>query len=192
MTNRIVVALFVITSSMACSQPMRNRVERARDRQDLRQDNRQLANDRWDAARVSELLREYDAAMSVGDVARLGGLDAQFNGYVAREITESRVESAQDRKEVRQDRRELRSDRTVRDGVNLADDKRDAAREFLSRERLQVIQGQLGSLSGRFDVPAVQAKRSLYAELVGAAVRELGNDKGERSEDRRELREDRR
>jgi hypothetical protein len=206
MTNRILVALFVVSSSMACAQPLRNRVERARDRQDLRQDNRQLANDRLDAARAAELLRQYDAAMAAGDVARLGGLDLQFNGYVAQELNESRVESAQARQELREDKRELGSDRRElrrpgngvddvrdrnRDRVNLADDRRDATREFLSRERLQVIQGQLGALAGRFDVPAVQQKRALYAEVVGAAMQELNTDTAERREDRRELREDR-
>lgn len=79
-----------------------------------------------------------------------------------------------------------------RDRANLADDRADAARERLSRERLVAIQTQLGGLAGRFDPPSVSQKRQLIAEVVGQAVGELQRDKSERREDRRELREDRR
>jgi hypothetical protein len=213
MTRYLMMAV-VLFGSMACAQAGQNRRERARDRQDLRQDQRQLADDRLDAARAAQLLADYDSAAAAGDVGRLGGLDAAFNQYLAREITESKVESAQARQEVREDKRELRSDKREvrqdlaygrrpgvvrddardqrRDQVNLADDRADAASERLSRARLTDIQVQLNGLAGRFDTAAITHKRSLYGEVLSAAFHELARDKAERREDRRELREDRR
>lgn len=205
--NQLALAVLVLSSSLSLAQPLRNRIEKAKDRQDLRQDNRQLNNDRFDAARAMAMLRDYDAAAAVGDVVRLGGIDVAFNGHIAREIAESKIESAQARQEIREDKRELGSDRREvrqpgntlddvkdknRDRINLADDAKDARREFLSRERLQIIQGQLAGLAGRFDPPSVAQKRALYAEVAGAALKEIANDKSERAEDRRELREDKR
>lgn len=212
--NRLMLAVVVLGATFAQAQAPRNRVERARDRQDLRQDRRQLADDRGDALRAGTLLADYDRAAAAGDAARLGALDAAFNQHLQREISESQVESAQKRQEVREDKREVRGDRRElrqdvalgrrpgvvaddardlgRDKANLADDRRDAAVERLSRERLMTIQGQLGGLAGRFDAPSVQQKRALYAEVLGMARAEIAGDKQERREDHRELREDRR
>lgn len=207
----VIATLFV--STMACAQSYGNRLERARDRQDLRQDRRQLKDDRRDAARTLGLLTDYDAAAAANDVNRLSALDAAFNQQLSQELAESQVESAQARQELREDRRELGSDRrelrqdvalnrrpgVTRDDVrdrrddrrDLADDRRDAAKERLSRARLIEIQGQLSGLAGRFDPPSVSQKRALYGEFFGVAMNELHRDKQERREDRRELREDR-
>lgn len=204
----------VLFASVVSAQPRPNRLEKAKDRQDLRQDRRQLADDRLDAVRAAQLLRDYDAAAIANDAARLAGLEQAINAHLARELAESKVESAQARQEVREDKRELAGDRRElrqdvalgrrpgvvaddvhdknRDRANLADDRADAARERLSRERLVAIQTQLGGLAGRFDPPSVSQKRQLIAEVVGQAVGELQRDKSERREDRRELREDRR
>lgn len=205
MVRQLTFAVFVVAS--VSSAQVRNRVERANDRQDLRQDNRQLANDRFDAARARQLLADYDAAMARADVAKLGALDQAFDRHLAREIAESRVESAQDRQEVRQDKRELRSDGreiakpgnvrddvrdTARDQANLADDRRDRATERLTRDRLVAIQSQLAGLSGRFDPPSVSAKRNLYGEVLWFAQAEKAQNVQEKKEDKRELREDRR
>lgn len=203
----------VVISSLAVAQAPRNRLEKAKDRQDLRQDRRQLRDDRMDAARARQLLGDYDAAAAANDARRLGALDAAFNLHLAREIAESRVESAQARQEVREDKREVRSERRelrqdvalnrrpgvvaddardlARDRGNLADDRADAAKERLSRERLLAVQAQLGGLAGRFDAASVSQKRGLYAEVLAVAVNELARDQQERREDRRELREDR-
>jgi hypothetical protein len=212
--NRLMLAAVVLGATFAQAQPARNKLERMKDRQDLRQDRRQLADDRGDAIRAGTLLADYDRAAAAGDAARLGALDAAFNQHLEREIAESRVESAQKRAEVREDKAEVRSDRRElkqdvalgrrpgvvaddardlgRDKANLADDRRDAAAERLSRERLMAIQGQLGGLAGRFDPQSVQQKRALYGEVLGLARAEIAGDKQERREDRRELREDRR
>lgn len=174
MTRQFLLAVFVV-SSLSFAQGVR-----------------QYADDRFDAARAGQLLTDYDAAMSRSDVARIASLDQAFDRYLTREISESRVESAQDRREVGQSKRELRDDRTVRDQVNLADDRRDRANERVTRERLITIQTQLKSLAGRFDVPSVTTKRSLYGEVLWFAQRENAQNVQEKKEDRRERREDRR
>ena len=209
MTRYLMMAA-LLSGSFASAQSLQNKKERARDRQDLRQDRRQLTDDRFDAARAAALLRDYDAAAAMNDVTRLGGLDTAFNQHLARELAESKVESAQARQEIREDKRELRSDKRelrrdlalnrrpgvvmddARDQRNLADDRADAMKERLSRTRLIDIQGQLGGLAGRFDGAAIAQKRGLYAEVLSAAFNEVARDQQERSEDRRERREDRR
>ena len=191
--TRYLIAAAVMFSTVSCAQSFQNRRERARDRQDLRQDGRQLADDRFDAARAMQLLKDYDAAAAMNDVTRLGQLDVSFNQHLSREIAESKVESAQARQELREDKRELALDRDKRrDRVNLADDRTDATREALSRAHLIDVQNQLTPLAGRFDPGAISQKRSLYAQVLNASFTELSRDKREGAEDRRELREDRR
>ncbi len=212
--RNLILAVVVTCSSLASAQAVRNGVERLKDRQDLRQDRRQQVDDRMDAARARQLLAEYDQAIAANNVGRLNAIEASFNGEVARELRESRVESAQARQEVREDQREVRSDRrevgrdvatgkgpaalandvhdTNRDRRNTADDRVDAVKERISRERLEAIAAQSASLAGRFDANAVQQKRALYAELVSLAFNEIRRDTQESREDHRELREDRR
>lgn len=212
MVRHVVMAALVF-SSVASAQAFRNKVEKAKDRQDLRQDRRQQADDRLDAMRAAKLLSDYDAAAAANDAVRLGALDVAFNRHLTREIAESKVESAQARQEVREDKRELGSDKRelkqdlalgrrpgvvvddVKDGrrdrANLADDRADAVKERLSRERLLAVQTALGPLAGRFEPGSVAQKRGLYAEVLGVALNELQRDRQEKGEDRRELREDR-
>ncbi len=210
---RTVIVAALLFAQAASAQAVRNAVEKAHDRQELRQDARSTNDDRLDAARAKALLAQYDQAAALNQPAQMAALDDAFNRHISREIVESQVESAQDRQEVRRDKRELRSDRrevrrdlatgkragVVADDVhdknkdrrNAADDRVDALKEHISRERLTAIQGQLAGLQGRFDGPSVQAKRALYAEVVAAAAVELHRDAQETREDKRELREDR-
>lgn len=211
---RIMVSGVVLLGSVALAQPVRNAAERANDHQDLRQDNRQMADDQWDLAKAQKLLADYDQAAVAGNTKRLGELDALALKRLDVEISESRVESAQARQEVREDNREVRSDRRElkkdfvkgkgplvkaddvhdlnRDKGNRVDDVADAHKERISRERLQAIRAQLVGLSGRYDAQAVATKRTLYAEIVGVAANEVKRDAQEKVEDKRELREDRR
>lgn len=211
---RLVLIAVVAVAHAALAQPLKNAMERAKDRQDLRQDHRQMADDQWDLAKSQKLLADYDQAAAKGNAARLAELDALALKRVDVEIAESHVESAQARQEVREDNREVRGDKKElakdvvkgkgplvkaddvhdlhRDKVNRADDAADAAKERLSRERLQAIRAQLVGLSGKFDAPSVTTKRALYAEVVGIAGNEVVRDAKEKVEDKRELREDRR
>ena len=212
--QKSLMVVAVLLSQAAFAQAVRNGIERAKDRQDLRQDRRQGADDRMGLAKAQQLLADYDRAIAANTPGQLGAIDAAFNRHIAQEIAESRVESVQARKEVREDKRELRSDRREirgevatgrraavvaddvhdknRDRRNTADDRVDAAKERLSRERLEAIAAQTSSLAGRFDAVSVQQKRALYAQVIGVAVNEIRRDNQENREDHRELREDRR
>lgn len=210
----ILGVLAVCVAFASSAQPIRNRVERANDRKDLRQDRRQVADDARDLGAVSTFLAAYDLAVSKNDAVGIKAADAQFQGYLAREAVEANREVAQAQQEVREDRREVRSDRRelgqdlalgrrpgvvaddardlARDKGNLADDKADAARERAARNRLFVIRTELAPLQGLVDPAATTKKRALYAEVVTLAQRDLQRTKVEQREDRRELREDRR
>lgn len=203
----------MLVASMAGAQPVRDRIERAEDRRDLRQDRQAIADDRMDAARARAMLRDYENALASRDLPRLGAIDDAFRRHVGREIAESRAESRQAHQEIRQDQAELRGDRreirrdlgrgrrpgVVTDDVrdrnddrrDLADDRRDARAERMSRQRLEDIQGRLGALAGHFDPRSLGEKRALYTEVVMEAEAELRRDHQELREDRRELREDR-
>lgn len=203
--------LVVGLSACATAQPVRNRVERANDRQDLRQDKRQLVNDAKDLGDVNALLAQYDLALSRNDAMGIKAVDAQFQNYLAKEAVEANREVAQAQQEVRQDKREVRGDRRelggdlargkragddardlARDKVNTVDDRSDAARERNARNRLFLIRGELAPLQGLVDPGATARKRALYAEVVTLAKSDLARTKVEQGEDRRELREDRR
>jgi hypothetical protein len=206
--------LVVGLSALASAQPVRNRVERANDRQDLRQDKRQLANDVKGLGDVTAWLTQYDLALSKNDAAGLKAVDAQFQTYLAKEGAEASREVAQAQQEVRQANREVRSGRRElgqdvavgrrpgvvaddakdlgRDTVNAADDRADAARERNARNRLFLIRGELAPLQGLVDAGSAAKKRALYAEVVTLAQRELARTGAEQKEDQRELREDRR
>ena len=212
--KKVLGFLVVGLSACATAQPVRNRVERANDRQDLRQDKRQLANDAKDLGDVNVLLSQYDLALSKNDAIGIKAVDAQFQSYLAKEAVEANREVAQAQQEVREDKREVRGDRRelggdlargkrpgvvaddardlARDKANTADDRSDAARERNARNRLFLIRGELAPLQGLVDPGATARKRALYAEVVNLAKSDLVRTKVEQGEDRRELREDRR
>lgn len=209
MTRLALLSALVCLSAVA--QPVRNAVERANDRKDLRQNARQGADDRQDLARADAWLREYDGARASGDAARIAAAEAAFNQYIASELVESARELGQARQEVREDNREVRSDRREvardvgrpgraaddvrdlrRDQVNRADDRGDVRKEAAARLRLQAIQAELTGLYGKLDPASLATKRARYAEVTALAKNELRRDAQEQREDKRELREDRR
>lgn len=212
---KTVLGLLVVgLAACAAAQPVRNRAERANDRQDLRQDKRQLVNDSKDLGDVNALLAQYDIALSRSDAMGIKAVDAQFQSYLAKEAVEANREVAQAQQEVREDKREVRGDRRelgndlargkrpgvvaddvrdlARDKANTADDRSDAARERNARNRLFLIRGELAPLQGLVDPGATARKRALYAEVVTLAKSDLARTRVEQGEDRRELREDRR
>lgn len=212
----ILLAVLLCSSiaSVAEAQVLRDRGEKASDRQALRQDVQEGRDDWRDAARLEALLSRFDAARARGDQAALLAIDAEVRRLLAGEVAESRVEYVKDRGEMRQDQRELASDRRelgrdhaagrgpgvkaddVRDRNDdrrdLRDDRRDARAEARHVFRIAEIDSELGRLSGRADARSLDRKRVLLAELVGLARQELRQDRREAGEDVRELREDRR
>jgi hypothetical protein len=211
--KNMMIGLTLVVSSVAVAQPARNQVEKAKDRQDIRQNTRQIADDKRDLANVNTLLTQFDAAVARSDVAAIAAVDSQFQAYLVREGVEAQREVAQANQEVREGKREVRSEARelkrdvvqgrpvaaldsakdlVRDQGNLADDRSDAAKERAARNRLFAIRTELTPLQGLADPASTSKKRALYAETVQLAQRDLARTQVEQREDRRELREDRR
>ncbi len=208
-----VVVVFAF-SNVAMGQPARNAVERSQDRQDLRQDNRQLADDQGDLARLTLLLQRYDHARAVHNLAELDRVELELRDYLATELREDRRETAQDRQELAESRSEVRSDRrensrnratgsrpgqrakdrhdTRDDRRDRADDRRDLQQEQAQHRRKQTIANELATLYHRHDPSAIARKRALIVELWQLAQVEVQQTAAETREDQRELREDRR
>lgn len=193
---------------------VRNRVERAQDRKELRQDARQRLDDRMDVAKLEKALADFDQARAANQAAAMAGVDSHVMTLARQERAESGVEVAQKAAEVRRDGAEVRSDRreVVRDvrtghtGGQLADDardlrddrrdrrddRRDLGHELGAAGRRGDIAVEYKTLSGRMDAPSLDRRRALLVELIGIARAELAGDRQETREDRRERREDRR
>jgi hypothetical protein len=191
-----------------------NTTERLRDRQDLRQDRRQIADDRRDLELLKQWALELDAAQKSGDEKAVAGLDAELGAFLQAELGESNVEVAQAQQEVREDRRELRSDRReIRDNQeddataweraddrhdlrddrrDRRDDRRDAAQQRADRAAKVEMAAELKALAGHYDAESLQARVVLVDRLRLLAQAEMGENREELREDRRELREDRR
>ncbi|MBK7859524.1 MAG: hypothetical protein IPJ65_13055 [Archangiaceae bacterium] len=214
MTKTSILLGVLMFTSLAQAQGVRDRVEKAGDRQALRQDAREKRDDLRDGARLESLLARFDAARAHNDVTALLGVDAELRRLIAGELAESRAEYGKDRAEVRQDQRELGSDRRelARDQVtgrgpavkvddrhdrnddrrDLAGDRRDARDEVRHAVRVAEIDAEYARLQGRADRGSLDRKRSLLTELLALSRHELRQDSREAAEDRRELREDRR
>jgi hypothetical protein len=205
------LAVWAVTPAQA--QLARDRVEKANDRAQIRQDNRALRDDLSDAARLQALLDRFDAARAGHDMAALARIDGELRTYLGSELGESKVGVARAGKEVRQDRREVRSDRReiqgnqiqdappvvrVDDRHDLRDDRRDRSddrrdasaerRELAAKRRIAV---RLHGLDGKYDESSLVARRAMIVDLVGLAGGEIRQDATEKHEDVRELREDR-
>ncbi len=208
----IVSALVFGLSGSAIAKPPTPR-ERADNRQDVREDHRELGNDRWDAHRLEKLLQDYRAALSKAPPAVIKNLDDRFQAELAIELRESRIEVGEKQQEVNEARREKNEERrevvkdvvkgkpvkTVRDAKDLADDKRDLADDRRDRgievanlEAKRSIRNRFQPLASRTDVASMNQKIGLIEEALGLAQREVNKDVREIREDRREKREDRR
>lgn len=186
MRSMFTVALFLV-ASVGWAQSVRNALDRAEDRKELRQDQRQLDDDRLDLAQARKLLADYDLAIAVNNPNALNVLESDLSRHLAREIIEAQREGALAYKEMRRDK--LKKD--ARPGAAV-DDRRDVRKQRLSLARLVTIQSKIAPLAHRYDLAATRQKRALYAEVVGVEINELRKDVKETREDRRELREDRR
>jgi len=208
----IISALVFGLSGSAIAKPPTPR-ERADNRLDVREDRRELSNDRWDSHRLEKLLQDYRAALSKAPPAVIKNLDDRFQAELALELRESRVEVAEKQQEVNEARREKNEERrevikdvvkgkpikTVRDAKDLgddksdlADDRKDRAVEVANLEAKRSIRNRFQPLSTRTDVASLNQKIGLIEEALGLARREVDQDVREISEDRREIREDRR
>jgi hypothetical protein len=191
----------------------RDRMEKAQDRGEMRQDGRQAMDDRMDLAKLEATLAEMDRVRATRRPAELAMVDRKVMELIRDEAVESRTEMAQKAGEVRKDSGELRSDRrevrqdtamgmpgkTVNDTHDLRDDRRDKrddqrdlAKEQMQATRRHQIAMEYRGLMNRADQPSVDRKRTLLVELIGMARNEVRGDRQELREDKKELREDRR
>lgn len=208
--------MVVATTMMAGGSAMAggpNPIERAGDRQELREDGRETAADRWDLARLDALRGRYVAARAGGRGGLIAQLDQEVMAELRMEVRETKVETVDKRHELRAsvaerngERREVVRDivrgrpaKAARDARDLGDDRRDVrddqrdlAAEAASLERKRVIRDGYAGLVGRLDAASVNAKLGLIDRAIAEARLEVRHDVQERAEDRRELREDRR
>ncbi len=213
--KRFIVPVLVfstLASSAAFAGPPTPR-ERARNTQAVQEDKRELANDRWDRARLDAISAEYKDAIAKGQPNRLDAIEDRFLAEMNREIGESRVEVAEKQQEVNQARHEKNKERrevardvvrgrpakAARDAVDLADDRRDLAddradrrREVAQLEQNTNLRARFLALRGQKTPAALAEKSSLIDQAVQLARAEVQGDKAELREDRRERREDRR
>lgn len=171
-------------------------VERAGDRQEIREDRREVAGDVVDAARLRQCIADWHQARVSRATPAERAADACLESWLRREIAENQREVADDRQEVRESRGEARGI-GPNDQRDLAGDRADLARERADRARTREIAIALRDLHPKFinnsATPAdYDVKAGLLRELDGLAQREIARTQGERIEDRRELREDRR
>ncbi|QRN99046.1 hypothetical protein JRI60_08495 [Archangium violaceum] len=182
LSSALVASLLLAGSAHAQSQ--RDRIERAQDRHEVRQDTAQRADDRMDVAELERVLARFDAARARRNNAELAAVDDRLRELLRAELAEGRTEMAQARAEARDDRRESRAE--------TRDDVRDARVEAASQTARKTIARELSSLSGARSQAQLERKRELIVELVRLGKQEVRQDQRETREDRKELREDRR
>ena len=203
----LIAAVYFISPAGAQNDQVRNKVEKAAERKDLREDARATRGDALDLARLEQLRSEFSAARISGDEQALSRVDNAISSYLAGEKAESQKETAAANQEVRRDLREKRSDRReIRDNRreaasprerrddrrDLRDDRRDAAAENAQREKVQTIRAAWMDMQGNFGAASLERRAHLLDELVELAKNEMARGIEETQEDRRELREDRR
>lgn len=204
--------MMAMTGSAALAAPP-DPVERANDRQALREDTRESIADRWDKARLEGLLADYVKARKTRNGAALTELDQRFMTEIRVEVRESKIETAEKAQELNQSERERNGERreVVKDVVtghpvhaardahdlrddrrDVRDDRRDLAAEAASLKRKQDIREAYAARLGQLDAKSVLAKEGLIKRAIAEAALEVRADVKEKHEDRRELREDRR
>ena len=170
--------------------------ERAGDRQEIREDRREVVGDVVDAARLRGCIADWHQARISKSNPAERAADACIKSWLEREIAENQ-------REVQDDRADLREARVEAVGVGPGDqrdaagDRVDLARERADRARTREIAIALRDLHPSFmnntATPADYTRKAeLLRELDGLAEREIARTRGERAEDRGELREDRR
>ncbi|GJM44245.1 MAG: hypothetical protein DHS20C21_10870 [Gemmatimonadota bacterium] len=208
------ILLGVAPGASADNDKVRNATERARDRQEIRKNQQEQADDLADRTEAVKLAEALAAARETNDEAALAAVDASVLHYLAGEVKEAGQEEGQAKREVRQGRREVRSDRreirenrkknekVVRkiddrrdrrdDRRDLRDDQSDAREEAGRFERLTRIHEDWNALEGNFEPGALDRRAELLVALQALATSEVAENVEESAEDRRELREDRR
>jgi|GEM_PF-3162146 len=213
--KRFIIAPIALTfvASSALAGPPPNKAERAKDKAAIKEDHREVRNDRWDAARLDSLAARYLAASASPIRGKIVALDTEFLAELNLELRESHIEVAEKNAEVKQSKAEVEKEkrqvgrnilkgqpvRAVKNSVELADDKRDLKDdrgdlgvEIAHRNEKQILHKRFVSLRGKIMPAPIAEKLGIINEALALARSEVVGDVKERREDRRELREDRR
>jgi hypothetical protein len=118
------------------------------------------ADDRIDAMRAAQLLRDFESAAARRDRREMARVDARLQGFVDQELAEAR--------------RELATSQRGRPGRGNGRNKSlDARRDV---HQLEALQRQFAGLFGRVDRQAVSQKRTLYQQARTLARVELSEN----------------
>jgi len=121
-SNATIFALVLVISSAAITQQAvaqeetrdetRNRVEKAQDNKELRQDRGALADDKGDVLRLETLVTEWNDLRRRGvDPTRVDDVAGRINAEIWNDIRESEAQIKRARREVGRSKSEVRSDR---------------------------------------------------------------------------------
>ncbi|MEM0998545.1 MAG: hypothetical protein AAGN35_15915 [Bacteroidota bacterium] len=199
------------------AQAVRNNVERAQDRNQIRNDKEIITRDRAEINQFRGYRQGMKKASANGNLAIAQGQHAKLVAAMQREVEQGKAKIAQANRELGQSRAEVRSSnreinrnrRTNKGPVVRADDRADRRDDVRDRRddrndlkerqarhaRQQEILAAYRSIRVNGNpnaIAAFQAKQNLLDEFEQTMIRDMGENWEELGEDRRELREDRR
>jgi hypothetical protein len=167
-------AALLLAGSAHAQSPMQ-------DRQEVRQNAAQRADDRMDVAELERVLERFDKARGRrNNAAELAAVDNRLRELLRTELAEGRVEKAEARAESRREWGESRAENR--------DDVRDARAEAASQAARKTLARELNSLMGVHAQKKLDRKRELIVELVRLGKQELRQDRQEQREDRKDRR----
>lgn len=185
--------------------------ETLQDREEMREDMRQIFDDSLDVARLKAQLAEFERHCEADNRAGLAEVDMRVRHILEAEIAEGELELAQDETEIARSQAEVRMAKINRryhlghgmldvaadyardmreDRADLTYDYRDFVQEYTTLSRRKVIQTAMKDLYGQYGPVDLAQKRALIQELIGMAEVEARESRSELLEDRLELWED--
>jgi hypothetical protein len=227
---RLSFALLVVTSVAAEAQVGRDVVERGSNRAQISEGNQALERDAKEIERFSAQLATLEQAVVQGNGSTANQAFSALSQLIASEVEQGAAKADAAKKELTgavsetgSNRRESRRNRddsdafgrtdddesdAIRDGLNRADDVRDAADEKADLESIvkraqrqgQIAESMAGfqvsleSETGRQQASQQLAMLTEFQQLMNddlaATEQEIAEDRGEAGEDRRETRDD--
>lgn len=210
------LAGLLLSSSFVSAQAIRNQVEKANDRNQIRNDQATIDRDRKEIRDFNQHRRQLgDAVKSANQdaahlhhhalIAAMEREIAQGQGKInsaSREVKGSASEVRSDNREVRRDKNQGKPLQAMDDRRDRRDDVRDLKDDVNDRNELIARNNRQKEILAVFkDIKvkgnpnafaAIKAKQSLLDEFETTMIRDMGENWEELSEDKTELREDRR
>jgi hypothetical protein len=180
MRSTLIVAGLLLPA-LTAAQTLREREERLQDHRKLRQDHREARDDSRDLEQIQKVLIDFDAAREKKDWARLSAVDARVRTLLKTELKEGRVETAREQAEAAREQ----------DQGDRRDDHRDLRQEAKGQDWRRALALKWKTLEGKSDPASLDRKRALLVEFDGLTRSELAKERQKRSQDLREIRDDR-